>query len=150
MPLGRVDISEMAPTGSDSAADRLYRRSNLTRSQLLLWLGGQLDIQAPLYNMIHATRLDGAVDELAFAQAFADLVGATECLRSAVDSQDGVPRVRVADTPPIAHEWLDLSAATQPEHRVEQWLEQARKQPLDLERSLYRSVLIRTGPQTHI
>ncbi|MFK7915950.1 MAG: amino acid adenylation domain-containing protein, partial [Pseudomonadales bacterium] len=126
------------------------QRSNLTRAQRLMWLGSQLDTTAPLYNMVHATRLEGAVDADAFGRAFAQLVHDTQILRCVITAKDSQPWMQELERSTIAHSELDLGAQPDPEVAAQSWLDEARQQPLQLDRNLYRSVLLRIDSQTWI
>ena len=45
-------------------APELLERSNLTKGQLLIWTGQQLDPEAPLYNMGFRFTIAGPIDPL--------------------------------------------------------------------------------------
>jgi len=72
----------------------------LTRAQSLIWTGQQLHPGAPLYNMVLAYRIAASIDESLFRSAFADLVAATDALRTVFRS-DGADVSRIVlDTAP--------------------------------------------------
>ena len=77
----------------DSAAIR--RRSNLTRSQFLFWLGQARYPESPLYNIPFAFHVSGALDLERLRHAFAAEVACNDALRTVVDVVDSVPIQRV-------------------------------------------------------
>ena len=50
--------------------DDIESRSNLSRSQFLMWLGQAIDRDAPIYNTVFAWRLKGKLDTSKFEDAF--------------------------------------------------------------------------------
>ncbi|MEM9055973.1 MAG: amino acid adenylation domain-containing protein [Pseudomonadota bacterium] len=144
-------------TGTDrpDAADAPWlddreRRSNLTRSQFLIWLGQTIDPRAPLYNMVYAFCLEGAIDPARFERAFAALVADCEALRTVIDERDGVPMQRVAADAPLHFEHVDLSGATDPEAAFDTWADRRARDMLRLDRQLYDAALVKLGDSTWV
>ena len=84
-------MSAVEQPQSTALEQDVRHRSNLTTSQFLIWLDQQVSPDVPLYNMIQTFAIDGAVDRVAFERAFADLVAASDILRSTFAAVDGVP-----------------------------------------------------------
>jgi amino acid adenylation domain-containing protein len=124
--------------------------SPLTNAQTLVWTGQRLHPDAPLYNMALAFHVRGPIDAALFGEAFDTLVTGTDALRTVFVEQDGTPRRIVLEHPPAALEHLDLSAEKDPRRAVAEWCESNATEMFDLSRCLYRSALIRLGPDEHV
>ncbi|RME99852.1 MAG: amino acid adenylation domain-containing protein, partial [Bacteroidetes bacterium] len=115
----------------------------LTQSQLLLWMGQQLNPKAPLYNMAFLFELKGSLDVAAFQQAFAQLLRECTPLRTAFRIQDGEPRQEFCqdfDYELVLEDW----SATSPSYAaVESWAQQRSQHNFDLEQRAFESILIR-------
>ncbi len=144
-----------APAAGDGADpprefDALLARSNLTATQLLIWLHAQRHPDLPLYNLASLRVWEEAVDPAAFGRAFAALVARSEALRATVAERDGVPRqtVHAPDSPEAAPvlEVLDLSGQADPLAAARAWAAARVATPLDLTRRSYDAVLLRLGP----
>lgn len=122
----------------------LPERSNLTRSQYLIWTGQQMAPRTPLYNMALAFTIEGELNPDAFERAFASLVMASDALRTVIETRDGAPVQVVCDAIPAPLERLDLRETATP-GALDAWLEERAARPFDLSTALYDSVLIRTG-----
>lgn len=120
--------------------------SNLTAAQNLIWAGQQLHPGVPLYNMVLAFRISGAVDRAAFREAFSLLVTNTDAMRSVFSSEGGRPHRAVLERPPRDLDFIDLSEVTDSEAKLEEWGKEDATSPFDLSTCLYRSTLIKLGP----
>lgn len=124
----------------------IEEHSNLTRSQLLIWMGQRLDPSVPLYNMALSFALPFEVDAPAFRQAVDECIGASEALRTTFsDSPDG-PMQAVSQHIPRTTEYIDLSESRHSKHFSE-WANERCRRSFNLGECLYDSVLIRLGPQ---
>ncbi|MDX1647503.1 MAG: condensation domain-containing protein, partial [Longimicrobiales bacterium] len=123
--------------------------SNLSRSQLMIWTGQQLDPDTPLYNMIYRFDLLGAVDPDVFRRAFQALVDRTDAMRTVFEDDDGVPAQRVLDTLVHPLQVVDLSGEASPEAALDDWVRERGRRILDLGRCTFDSALIRTGPDRY-
>jgi amino acid adenylation domain-containing protein len=136
--------------GSTPSADA--RRSNLTRSQRLIWTGQQLHPAAPLYNMAFMFVVDGRLDEAAMARATGRLIDECDALRTVVEVQDGLPRQRV----PAAEErrgpgleQVDVSSAADPAAAARAWATERAARPFDIARAMTDLALLRLGPERY-
>ena len=120
--------------------------SNLTRSQLLIWMGQQRDHSVPLYNMALSFELSFEVDFTMFQQAVDECIAASDALRTVfTDSADG-PKTKVLQHVPRTTEFLDLSEFGHSKHFSE-WAINRCRRSFHLDECLYDSVLVRFGPR---
>jgi amino acid adenylation domain-containing protein/non-ribosomal peptide synthase protein (TIGR01720 family) len=126
-------------------ADQLSERSNLTHSQLMIWMGQQLEPESPLYNMALCFRFDGAIDPALFQSAFSKLVSYSDALRTVIDVSDGVPMQRVLDRLDYQVEIVDLGDEEDPQQALSDWIEVHNGQGFDLSRCSFESTLLLTG-----
>ena len=122
-------------------------RSNLTNSQLLIWLGQQMARNVPLYNTAFAFHLRGVIDPKLFRAAFQTTLDRTDALRSVFAGVRGVPVRRVH--PRVRHdlESIDLTGKREPEAWYRRWLDGRRKSVLKPEERPFDTALVRLGPE---
>ncbi|MDJ0953252.1 MAG: amino acid adenylation domain-containing protein [Acidimicrobiia bacterium] len=121
-----------------------------TQAQTLIWTGQQLHPEAPLYNMVLAFRLTSPIDVTVFTRAFGELVMATDSLRTVFHPDAAGARRVVLTTIPAPLEILDFSEKTDPAGEYEAWSTAAAAEPFDLDTALYRSALIKLGPEDYV
>ncbi|HEX9443947.1 MAG TPA: AMP-binding protein, partial [Candidatus Binatia bacterium] len=131
-------------------ASGIYERSNLTRHQLLIWLGQKLHPEIPLYNVAVTFTLAGEVDPDRFRAAFQKLVDLSDTLRTVVDEADGAPRQRALESLPYELEYLDLSGSAAPERACAERLRARCREPFDFSRRLFDSALVKTGAERFV
>jgi amino acid adenylation domain-containing protein len=142
-------LSELAPVIAPTARpDKkrepdIYERANLTKNQLLVWLGQKLQPEVPLYNVAVAFEFSGKIDPLHFRRAFQTLVDSSDTLRTVIEETGGVPQQKVLDRLPYEMECLDFSAAADPEAALEEWVERRCRVLFDLRNRLFDSALIK-------
>ena len=125
--------------------DALYDRSNLTKSQLLIWLGQKLSAKKPLYNMVLSFRIKGPINPTYFQNAFQALVDATDALRTIFEEENGVPHQRILDEFPYRVEFIDLSNDPGARKNLKNRLVQRSQNLFDLTKPLFDSALIKVG-----
>lgn len=123
--------------------DALASKSNLTTGQLLLWLGQQLNPDAPLYNMVFSFTIQGDVDPVHFQRAFQALVDRCDILRLTIAEMDGVPQQRVAPALQYTLPFIDFSTETDPHSAAQRWIHQRSTDLLNLEQRLFDSALLK-------
>ncbi len=129
--------------GKDTRSfDELACASNLTRAQLMMWLGERVHPNTPLYNMAVAHKLEGKIDSGAFGQAFQQLVAGNDCLHSVIVERDGVPFREDSRNPPGLR-LLDFSESSDPEDAAWEWMHGQTGRALRVSRSLYEAALIK-------
>ncbi len=142
-------LSELAPVIAPTARpDKkrepdIYERANLTKNQLLVWLGQKLQPEVPLYNVAVTFEFSGKIDPLHFRKAFQTLVDSSDALRTVIEEIDGVPQQKVLDRLLYEMECLDFSAAADPEAALEEWVERRCRVRFDLRERLLDSALIK-------
>lgn len=124
--------------------------TGLTQAQQLIWAGQQLHPDVPLYNMVLAFRIFGPVDPEVFRRAFDELVAATDALRTVFPTADGEPRREVLNRVGQSLDIIDFSATADPDLAFAEWADRAAAVPFNLETSLFRSALIRLGPEDYV
>ena len=136
---------------TDRWIDDIEARSNLTRSQFLIWMGQQVEPTSPLYNMVFAFRLRGALDGDRFEQAFGRLLSECEALRTVVLERDGVPQQQVleaAHAPSLQR--VDFSSLDDAEQACERWVSERARVPLAMSRALQECALLRVSDTQHL
>jgi amino acid adenylation domain-containing protein len=128
----------------------IENQSNLTKSQLLFWVGHKLNPEAPLYNLAHRFTIAGKIDVELFLRAFKTLVNSSDALRTVIRELDGVPRREIVSDFPHGLEYLDLSSDRQPDERVDALLAARCKGDFDISERLFDSVLMKVSEEKFI
>ena len=122
-------------------------------AQQRLWFLDQLEPGTAAYNLVRVFRIVGPLDLGVLTRAFEIVLLRHASLRTVFEAVDGNPRQVVLPDANVQIAVLDLSELP-PDQREEEALQVAGKEgkkPLQLgEGPLLRSVLIRTGEETHI
>ncbi len=129
--------------------DDVERRSNLTRSQYLIWSGQRLEPGSPLYNMVFAFRMEGRLDADRFVAAWRSVAACTESLRTIITEADGVPRQDVLDAVPSL-DVLDFTGENDPAAAGESWIDVRRARLFSMDESLTDTALLRVGESSWI
>jgi len=130
--------------------DTVWLRSNVSKSQLLIWMGQKLHPDVPLYNTVLIFRITGKVDPAAFQMAFQTLIDQSDTFRTVINERNGVPQQRIIPDVPYTMELLDFSSLMNPETAFRNWLDQRRKFQFNLAESLFDSALIRMAADQYI
>ncbi len=115
-----------------------------------MWLGQQLNPEAPLYNMIQTFTINGAVEVDAFKRAFQSVVDSCDALRTIVQTRDGVPHQTVLSEVAADVEWVDFSGTPDPEGAYSSWLENRKIRLLGLSERLFDTALLKLGEQHYV
>ena len=118
-----------------------FERSNLSRSQLMIWMGQRLEPAVPLYNMTYRFDLRGEVHPQLFRTAFQALVDRTDAMRTVFAEEDGVPMQRVVDSLPYRMELLELGGED-----ADRWIRERAARVLDLGACTFDTALLAIGP----
>jgi amino acid adenylation domain-containing protein len=137
-----------APDGRDEELERLHRRSNLTRAQLVLWLDQQLRPDSPVHTVATEHRFGGDLDPGRFAAALDAVVAESDALRSRIVVTDGVPLSEIAEPRPGRHRFVDLGGLDDAERRTAQMAADLATTSLWAAGRTYDSTLVRLGPQS--
>ncbi len=128
----------------------LATRSNLTNSQLLVWLGQRLNPDAPLYNMAMRFDIDGAVEVKAFREAICGVIKDSDTLRSVIEVIDQVPQQRILEAIDDCFEFIDLSGFSDADQRCNDVIERRTGGIIDLSRVNFDCVLIKLGNSRYV
>src|SRR5204862_2090394 len=133
----------------DGAAD-LYKDSNLTPHQLLIWLGQKLHSEVPLYNVALAFTVSGNIDPELFRLAFRKLVASSDALRTVFDEIDGVPQQQAVKLDDYELEYLDCSTFPEPDRLCAERMRARVGVPLDLSRCVFDAALFKIGAERFV
>ena len=125
--------------------DLLALKSNLTVSQLLLWLGQQLNPGIPLYNMVFSFTLRGGLDPIHFQKAFQALIDRCDILRLTFSESNGIPQQQIRPTAPYSLPCLDFSSDTNPQGTARQWMTSRSVLALNCQERLFDSALLKVA-----
>ncbi|GAB4193582.1 MAG: hypothetical protein OHK0022_08640 [Roseiflexaceae bacterium] len=127
--------------------EALYRRSNLTRNQLLIWIGQQIYPDVPLYNIPIVFHLFTEISLGPFQRAFQTLINSSDALRTVIREEDGVPHQEVLPALDYQVRALDLSTQPDPESALADLVAEYAAAPFRLDSPLFDAALIRMGNQ---
>ena len=127
----------------------LAGRSNLTNSQLLIWLGQRLNPASPLYNMAMRFDISGPIDYECFRGALGDVVRGNDAMRSVIEVNDDIPQQRVLDYEDLLLEFIDLSSDSDKLRRCDDEIAKRITQRIDLSRKNFDTVLIKLEPSRY-
>ena len=133
------------PDPSQDDCSDIYERSNLTRHQVLIWLGQKLQPEIPLYNLCVPFTIPVAINPEHFRRAFRALVDRTDALRTVVEEIDGVPQQSVLSNLTDCLETLDFSSFQNPGEALRSWIEERRRRPFRLNERLFDVALVKTA-----
>ena len=128
----------------------LYGRSNLTRLQMLYWVGQSLRRDAPIFNTIYTYTVKGAVERGRFEQAFAGMVLESDALRMVIEEEAGVPQQRDVGGVPKGVEYVDLSGEGDVGGAYGEWLAERKGRVLELGESAYDTALVKLGGERYV
>ncbi len=134
--------------GSTGTSAQPQAMMPLTQSQLLIWTGQRLQPEDPLYSMILAFHVSGALNPTLFDTAFARLVANCDALRLVIEVGDEAPcqRVLEAIALPRPLEHVDLSAAADPQAEYVHWQRQRSRRHIDPQQCVFDAALVQLGP----
>ena len=122
-PEGR-NYQELVDKTLNQQIESLSAKSNLTVSQLLLWLGQKLNPDIPLYNMVFHFTIEGRIEPLFFQQAFQSLFDHCDALRLTFTEFEGIPQQQVSQKENYSLPFLDFSQEEDPVAiAVQEWLD---------------------------
>ena len=152
--LAEGDRGQRGAAASEARLTALAERSNLTRAQLLIWIGQKLSPGVPLYNMSLAITVRGALDRNRFERAFDALVTDCDALRSVVEERDGVPFQKVLSDDDVRARCglaqLDFTGRTDPAGAARHWMEQRCRRSFDIAQIGIDAALLRLSDRVHV
>ena len=144
-PIALLPGAETAVSGRDPLA-----QSNLTRGQFLMWMGQQMNPEAPLYNVVHAFVIHGRLDSGAFQQAFQALVNQHDALRTVFYEVNGIPQQKVLERAAAAVEMLDFSREADPDAAYQAFLDERQVRILPFDQPVIDPVLAKMAEDRFI
>ncbi len=142
--------SNLSITSHQETAATIYDRSNLTKLQLLYWVGQKLRPSSPLFNLILTFEIPVELNPDLFAHAFNLLVQSSDTLRTLIKTEDGIPKRHVVSAVSSHLRYTDLSSASNPSTALEQTIHHLGATPLDLETCLFDTALFKLAPSRYI
>ena len=121
----------------------IYTHSNLTKLQMIYWVGQSLRPNSPLFNVIVTFRLKLPLDESLFSDVFSFVAQQIDVLRTVIREESGVPQRIVLPKVPQPLEHLDFSGEPDPQTAFQLWLNARKQRALDLTVCAYDIVLIK-------
>lgn len=143
-------VTSTASVNLITSFDELAAQSNLTKNQLLIWLGQQLMPDVPLYNQPRAFTIPTRVDLDHFRRAFQTLVNSGDALRTVIDTVDGVPQQRVLAHLAAPVEYVDFSGQPDPDQCVAAWLSEHAQMQFQLNQRLFYTALIKLAEERFV
>ena len=125
--------------------DEIYDQSNLTKSQLLIWVGQKLNPQIPLYNMVLAFTIKGGIQPTYFQRAFQALINTSDALRMVFEERNGIPHQRLLREFSYTLEFIDFSDKPEARTSIQDWLNRRSKLIFDPKKPLFDSALVKLG-----
>ena len=119
------------------------RESNLSKSQLLLWSGQELNPNSPMYNMALTFEFNGFIDHSRFSDSFQTLVDQCDAMRTVFQVVNGIPQQKVQPKMQYTLDLLDWSNKTNVEIRFHNWVQKRSQQLLNLSSCAFESMLIK-------
>lgn len=147
------NLTAIKPATSESAWTEktfLYQRSNLTRLQLLYWMGQNLRPDSPLFSNILIFNINTEVDHERFQRAFQATLDHSDALRTVIEEVDGIPQRKVCSEFPYIMDYLDFSQEAEPEASYQAWLQARCRLPLKISECLFDSVLVKRSENNFV
>ncbi|WP_156425323.1 non-ribosomal peptide synthase/polyketide synthase, partial [Mycobacterium sp. GA-1285] len=123
----------------------------LSFAQNRLWFIDQLQGPSPIYNMAVALRLQGRLDADALRQAFGDVLGRHESLRTLFVAPNGVPRQLVVPVDDADFGWQVVDAVGWAPGQLDDAVGEIARYTFDLSSEIpLRAKLFRLGESEHV
>jgi len=123
----------------------IHENSNLTKHQLLMWIGQKIYPQVSLYNAPFTFTITGLIDRESLQTAFQTLINQSDVLRTVFQEIDGIPQQIVIPNMVYNMEYLDCSSVSAPFATAQTWISEHAQVPFDLGERLFESVLLKVS-----
>ncbi|MCG2801553.1 MAG: AMP-binding protein, partial [Cellulomonas sp.] len=120
-----------------------------TRNQLNIWLGQAATPDLPVFNELTVFVIDGPIDRDVFDRALQVTIEGTDALRTVVELEGALPRLRVRERFVYRSAFVDLAGAPDPDAALDQWSRRHVDTVLDLSTQLFDSTLVRLSPDRY-
>jgi Condensation domain/AMP-binding enzyme len=135
-------IFELSPIEAERPADAVGQ-TNLTQSQLAMWMAQQLQPELPLLNLAALFIVARELDPQRFGRAFQALIDSSDALRTVFEEEDGTPRQRVKTELRFTPDYLDFSGQPDPEAALRAWADARCRILFNLTERLFDAALIK-------
>ncbi|MGF1488110.1 MAG: amino acid adenylation domain-containing protein, partial [Prochloraceae cyanobacterium] len=116
-----LESSFSQKSGSILQTETIYKLSNLTQNQLLMWLGQQLNPEKPIYNNLFVSNITNAIDLEYFQKAFQTVINASDALSTVITANNGIPKQKVIPFFPYLVECIDFSEIANAREQAMKW-----------------------------
>ncbi len=153
-----MTLAEYSAQSDGAWIDATEERSNLTRSQYLIWTAQSLHPGSPLYNIPFAIHFACELDVARFRSAFSDEVAHNDALQTYVETSNGVPSQRKVSgdgLQRLVHHamqlpLIDLSAEENPRASAQDWLKRRIATSLPIDEPMWDGALLATGDKSFV
>jgi amino acid adenylation domain-containing protein len=121
----------------------------LTKHQLLVWIGQRMNPGAPLYLNAGSVYLQEKVIPELFRQAFRLIVNRSDALRMVIKEREGVPYQMILKRAPFDMSLLDFSEAQDPHESARIWMRDRSRTPQNLETRIFDTALLKTSDSSY-
>ena len=135
----------MSKPKANSTITRIHDQSELSKQQVQLWIGQRVNPQSPHYNMVFAFFLEGDLHPEILRAAWQRIVDGSEVLRMRIIERDGLPGVEFNPSGSCGMQLADFSSREDPRGDFRKWARARSGQPLQMEKKLVDSVLVKLG-----
>ncbi len=115
----------------------------LTKNQLLVWMGQELHGDATIYNEGLNCLIQGPVDERRFELAWQSVMRSTDVLRGRITLRAGLPKMEILAAEAGAWSFVDLTASDEPELEWQKLVQSELRRPWELDRGFCRATFAR-------
>jgi amino acid adenylation domain-containing protein len=119
--------------------------SDLTHSQTQIWIGQQLHLESPLYNMTFAFVVPTELRIDLFREAWRRVADGSDVLRTRLEEREGAGRRKISEAGSCLTEVVEFPESADPEKEFLAWCRKRCARPLDLGGSLVDSVIVPLG-----
>ncbi len=120
-----------------------FKEFDLTQSQLMLWMGQQLNPDSPLYNMAFRFDFPFSIDIARFQQAFQLLIDRCDSMRTIFLQKEEQPIQRILSSFPYQMEWVDFSETADKTEQLATFFQQRSQAIFNIAECSFDSVLIK-------
>ncbi|MEJ2416291.1 MAG: condensation domain-containing protein, partial [Exilibacterium sp.] len=132
------------------SSNKIQKGTSLTENQAAIWAAQKLYPQSPLYKVNGYLTITGKVDLTLFQKAFNFVVEKSDVLRAVFTECDGVPYQRVLPQLNYQLELLDLSGASNPGRRLQDYISNRKNKVFEFTGEMFHSKLFRLSAEQYV
>jgi len=141
--------AEIQRIQSESPPD-IYQQSNLTKYQLLIWLGQKLRPNVPMYINAYCFTIASKIEREHLQEAFQAVVDRSDALRTIIQEIDGAPHQNVLAKLPYEMRYHDFSEMPDAHGEAQKWVQERCRMPLDISKCVFDSALIKLSAEEYL